>query len=356
MEKGINQEELNNLIAQEIRDKGLNEVLKLEAIRERVVQKLEELGQSQPTQTVNELENPAVASGPTQFPTEEEEESLPPAESNAEIQQPVVDKEAGDVSLNATFEPKVSTQDIPDFLKKVEPGKLIIFDYNELSEGGENLTNKPFKTFDNPEEKKSINQMWSEEGKTKAEVYQAKFEKIGDLIYDYKNGITNFEELNTQPETDINGVYKENPYKVEPNPIIEKDIEGYITQNVDMDQKVNDVITNIVKTYFLTNSEKAVNDTTIETPPEVPIETPVEEPVQYQNIAENFKLEDLVGLRTEFVKIDTPKEVENAFNGKSTGAKLVSENNEVKKFVLDGKDYFLPTNPISTRKCYIKEV
>lgn len=356
MKQKLTQNEINALIAKEIREKGLNEVIKLETIRERVYKKIKEMNQGK--DNINELENPTPVGSGVAFPRDGEEQSL-----QAPMPVQSVDKGVGltpgSQPTEVPVEPRIATQEIPDFLKNVEPGKIIVFSYNELSEGGENLTKKPFRTLANPEEKKNMSQMWSEEGKTKAEVYLAKFEKVGDLEFDYKNGTTKFVENNEQPLTDANGVYKPNPYKVEPNPVIEKSVDDYVRQNIDIDKKVNDVITNIVKNYFLTNTERAVNDTqqipTTDTNTLQPDGTMSDEAKKLMGIQENVMLNDLVSVTSEFKKVDTPQEIIEALNGKVGGAELIYENEEVKKFSVNKKEYYLPKNAISTRKCYVKD-
>lgn len=100
----------------------------------------------------------------------------------------------------------------------------------------------------------------------------------------------------------------------------------------------------------MTNSERA-----IETSVEAPI--PTEQPY-LQNMAENkeLKLKDLVEVGSKFTKIDTPKEVENAFRGEASSALIIKENLEVKQIKFNNKDYFIPKNPISIKKCYIKTI
>jgi hypothetical protein len=354
MKEKINQNEINALIAKEIREKGLNEILKIDTIRERVYKKIKEMKQGE---TINELENPSPVGSGVAFPRDTGEQNLN-APIIAQSEDKGVGMPAGAQTMNTPIEPTVATKEIPDFLKNVEPGKIIVFGYNELSEGGENLTNKPFRTLENPENRKSIGQMWSEEGKTKAEVYLAKFEKVGNLEYDYQNGTTKFVEDMEQPLIDANGTYKPNPYKVEPNPVVEKNINDYVRQNVDIDKKVNDVITNIVKNYFLTNTERAVNDqpSPQSTDPNVlnPNGTMSAEAKKSMGIQENIGLHDLVAINSIFRKIDTPADLLETLNGKSNKASLVYENEEVKKFVIDEKEYYFPKNAISIRKCYVK--
>ena len=113
------------------------------------------------------------------------------------------------------------------------------------------------------------------------------------------------------------------------------------------------------KNYFLTNSERA------EQSKEVEIQTTIE-PIQQNTIQQpsiygsnqvaesTICLMDIVGIKSNFQKVNTPKELKETIEGKSNKAKLVFENGEVKKYVLEEKEYYLPANPISTNKCYVK--
>ena len=311
------------------------------------VKKIQEM--SQGTQEVNEMENPAVAQGPTKFPNPaEDEESFHTAPNIQQIEVPKIGMEAGSQPLNTAMEPKIAIiPEIPDFLKEVQPGKIIVFDFNELSVGGENLSNKPFKTMEDPDVSKSMQQMWSENGITRAEVFQTKFEKIGEVFFDYKSGSSQFIETSAQPDLDIQQQYKQNPYAAQP----EKEIESYIRNTVDLEQKINDVITNIVKNYFLTNSERAVEPQP--TPPSQ-YGTPVPDTTFMQVNEQKVTLRDLMGSHTGFKKIDTPIELLETIIGKSKVAKLVYEDKEVKKWLLGDKEYFLPSDAMSIKKCYAK--
>jgi len=260
----INQEQINALIATEIRKLNLNDVLKLDAVKEKVMQKLKQTTQKNEDEIVNEMELPVVSSGPVQFPKPDEDQNetqftndkdqdqqfkvAPDVINQVDPFAPKAGMESGSQPLNTPIEPKIAiVPEIPDFLKDVEPAKIFVYDFNELSVGGENLSAKPFKTLDNPEISKSMQQMWSENGVTKAEVYQTKFEKIGEVVYDYKSGASQFIEKGANPDFVAQQQYKENPYAAEP----QKEIETYIKNNVDLEKMVNDVVTNIVKNYFL---------------------------------------------------------------------------------------------------------
>jgi len=360
MEKMINQDEVNALLAAEIRKVGLNDAIKLDMVKEKVLKKIQEM------QGMTEMENPAVAQGPTTFINPEDDEEkfkVAPdiAQTDVPTEIPKVGMEAGAQPLNVPTEPKIAiVPEIPDFLKEVEPGKVFVYDFNELSVGGENLSNKPFKTMEDPSVSKSMQQMWSEKGITKAEVYQTKFEKIGDIIFDYKSGSSQFIERGAEPDLIAQQQYKENPYAADPT----KEIESYIKQNIDIDQKVNDVISNIVKNYFLTNSERAVNDpnlnyTSIPTthssidsgiPAMSPngLSYPVSEGVSQTYI---YTVSDMVN---KLRKIDSPKELIESIEGKSQKAVLIGDNKEVKVYKINETKYFLPSNPMSIRKCYVE--
>lgn len=350
MEKNINQDEINALLANEIRKNGLDDAIKLDVVREKVMKKIQEMSQG-----ITEMENPAVAQGPTNFPNPEEDEEqfhvAPNVNQNYEVV-PKIGLEAGAQSLDVSIDPKTAIiPEVPDFLRDVEPGKIFVYDFNELSVGGENLSNKPFKTMGDPNISKSMQQMWSENGITKTEVFQTKFEKIGEIVFDYKSGSSQFIERRFEPDFDIQQQYKQNPYAAEP----EKEIENYLRNTVDLDSKINDVITNIVKSYFLTNTERAIEPIQNITP-ENPIQNATLNTPGIQNnypISENIEL-SIKSLIDNFKKIDTPKDLIESIKGVSKRAKLVYEDKEIKKWILNDKEYYFPNNPMSVKKCYVK--
>lgn len=245
------------------------------------------------------------------------------------------------------------TPELPAFLNKVEPAKVIIFSQNELSESGENLSNKPLRTFEDPDIKKSINDMWMDKGQRKAEVYMAKLEKIGDLEFDYANGTTKFIEKRFDPDFEMQAKYKENPYMPKgPAAPGKLDISGQpnlvnqIANAVDMEKAVKDIVMDILRDKFLTNSERAVNEIS----PEEPMGYSVAQAVSPMEESFSVKMIDLVN---SYEKIDAPAELKEAIikNNKNF---LINENQEVQEWLVDGKTYFTPVNKISTKKCYVK--
>jgi hypothetical protein len=338
----VNQDEINTMVASEIRKIGLNNVINIEEIKKKVMEKLNNKNLEAENE-INEIETPTVSRVSNTFPNQDEDEMQSNVNPSNNQEPPTkIGIEPGSQSLHTTIQPKMAIiPEIPDFLKGVEPTKIFVYDLNELSVGGENLSNKLLKTLKDPEKRKSMQQMWSENGTTKATVYQTKFEKIGEIIFDYKSGTSQFIEKSAEPDFNIQQQYKENPYASEPK----KEIETYIKNNVNLDEKINDVVTNIVKNYFLTNSERAqtTNNDYIE---------PNNVANTYPNIQEN-KI-TITKLINDFNKVDTPKELLETIRGTKKSAKLIYEDNEIKKWVLNGKEYYFQANPMSINKCYQK--
>lgn len=97
---------------------------------------------------------------------------------------------------------------IPKVLEGIGAEKFFVFSENEISVGGEALSNTEFRTVINPDEKITIHELWGEKGVKKAEVYIAKFEKIGDITFDPFEGTSKFEE-----KRDLENKKDENSYK-----------------------------------------------------------------------------------------------------------------------------------------------
>lgn len=101
-------------------------------------------------------------------------------------------------SSTSSYEPK-----LPEFIEKAEPEKIFIFKENELSVGGETLRTMPYHLCDNPDEKMSMEDMWLQKGKIRAEVYQVEFKKIGEIVFRPNDGICKFERTPEAIPSDI---------------------------------------------------------------------------------------------------------------------------------------------------------
>lgn len=363
----INTEELKTIIASEIKEIGLNDVLDhtaIEKIKNRVMGVYNhEQAQKNIPAVIPETTIPAGLGNVEQglFPN-----TPGPASENTSMQDALsVGTDMGgydstqqpgqNVDSSSTGNIPAYTPELPSFLDKVEPAKVIIFSQNELSEGAENLTNKPLRTFENPDVKKSMNEFWLDKGQRKAEVFMAKLEKIGELEFDYANGTTRFIEKRFNPDFEAQAKYKENPYMADnsgPAAPGNLDINGQsnivnqIASSVDLEKVVKDIVMGILKDRFMTNTTKAVNEISTEEPMGYSVAQAV------KPMEESFSLK-MIDLVNGFEKIDTPASLKEVIE-KNDKSFLVKENQEVQEWMFENKSYFTPVNKISTRKCYIK--
>lgn len=153
--------------------------------------------------------------------------------------------------------------ELPEILKNIDPESIIIFTENELSLGMENLSNRRFRLKSDPDQKKSINDLWLEKAITKTNVYLVELKKIGELNFDPYQGNTTFE-----PGKNIEEVSQDN-------------------QNIQKDHDIQQVIKS-------QNPEETLKDAID------PI-TDVSQPILNQNDIEKQKYED--ALKTTIEKI-----------------------------------------------------
>ncbi len=238
--------------------------------------------------------------------------------------------------------------ELPDFAKKTEPSQLFVFDMNDLSEGGENLANKPFRTIENPDDKKSMHDFWIKEGKVKADIYICKFEKIGQINYNYANNTAQyidnkFSDIQDLGQSDIQ--YQTNPYGNGDKISLEnKELENYVKTSVDLKQTITDIVMNIIKNSVLTNSERAVNDV-----------SSVDNNVSIAPIAESFTLniKDVIDNDDDYEKVDLPEELNESIL-KNDKKYLINENDFIQEWNYNNKKYYTPKERISKTKGYIK--
>jgi hypothetical protein len=357
MSEQIKLSELKAMIANAAKEKGLEKVLDIEKITQKVKQRVElENAKKSIPQEISEVSNPELPQEIGKFPTEvnmdkEEIQNMP----NPEVNSPTP------VDMGTTGNIPAYTPELPSFMDKIGPAKIVVFSQNELSEGGENLSNKPLRTFENPDVKKSMHDFWVEEGKKTAEVYIAKFEKIGEINFDFSNGTSVFTEKRFEPDFQAQAKYKENPYAAESKPVIitpagpvdASNLQAQIATSVDLEKVVTDLVINILRNQLLTNSEKA----TVINP--VTAENAATEPYGYSKaqavkpMEEGFKLTmfQVVEERNGFEKIDTPEALRESIE-KNENKFLSRENESVQEWVFEGKTFYTAKNKISAKKCY----
>ena len=349
--------ELKAMISASAKEKGLDGVLDIEKIVKRVKERVElENAKKSIPQEISEVSNPELPQEIGKFPTEvsmdnEEIKNMP----NPEINSPTP------VDAGTTGNIPAYTPELPSFMDKIGPAKIIVFSQNELSEGGENLSNKPLRTFENPDVKKSMHDLWVEEGKKTAEVYIAKFEKIGEINFDFANGTSVFTEKRFEPDFEAQAKYKENPYSVDSKPVIAtqsgpvdaSNLQAQLATSIDLEKVVTDLVMNILRNQLLTNTERAA-----EAAP-VTAENAATEPYGYslaqavKPMEEGFKLTmfQVVEERNGFEKVDTPKTLRESIE-KNENKYLSRENESVQEWVFEGNTYYTAKNKISTKKCY----
>jgi hypothetical protein len=257
---------------------------------------------------------------------------------------------------------------LPSFMDKIDPAKIIVFDMNELSQGGENLSHKPLRTFENPDVKKSMNDLWIDEGKRKADVYMVKLEKIGCLDFNYSNGTTRFDEKKFDPDFAVQATYRENPYAANDamkSVESQSNVMNQISTAVDLEGVVKNIVMDLIKKGITTDlpqesygydKSQAVK--------------PMEESVpgyaaramfnsggdieELNTVADSFDLNmaKLVDDDGSFMKTELPESLREHI-GSGDREFLRNENQEVEEWHFDNTSYFLPKNRISKNKGYV---
>jgi len=362
--KNLSKEQLATEIASQIKEMGMNTVFNEEFI-------------DQVRKTVSEKINTPVL--------EEEVDT----EESAAVQEDVEDggvvdslPGGGEDPNNTDFSTEANvegyTPQMPSFLDKIEPDQFVVFDMNELSEGGVNLSNKQFRTFDNPDIRRSIHQCWIEEGKRKAKVYVAKFEEIGDISFDPLAGTSKFEEKRIN-NISIPGE-KQNPYADGSAnlQVTGSNSAGPITMDlssINIEGMMKKYIEDALRAQLNTSFQMQAPET--ETPtPEMPMQESPKKTEENLIIADNaqdamgrnsvkteiseaeeneIKMVELAMNERAYRKVDAPKGlVESLSDPKNVDSLLVSKGKEVQELKFEGVSYFYPVNIISSNKCYVK--
>jgi hypothetical protein len=225
-----------------------------------------------------------------------------------------------------------------------------------------------------------MNDMWTEEGKRKAEVYIAKFEKIGDIEFNYANGTSQFIEKRFNPDFAVQAQYKENPYATPSVPQAtagtdNSNILAQISTAVDLEKVVKDIVVDILRKQLVGNSAGPVAVSQESYGYDASqVAKPMEESTPGYNayklvksmfkgdgdisdlndVADRFSLNmaNLVDDNGSYIKSELPDALrEHIGSGKRD--MLKNENQEVEEWSFDGQSYFLPKNRISKNKGYI---
>lgn len=377
MAEKINIDELKAMIANQIKNENLHEVLdsaNIEEIARNILSKhkRDDAVNAIPDVIPENTEAPVMATSLVAMPKPEEDD-VPTARyfnpsnnldnfgtgtTNSPNQ--IDQSTSGNVP---SYEPA-----LPSFMDKIEPAKVIVFDMNELSEGGENLSHKPLRTFENPDVKKSMNDLWIDEGKRKADVYIVKLEKIGCLDFNYANGTTRFDEKRFDPDFAVQAIYRENPYAADnamKSVEAQSNVMNQISTAVDLEGVVKNIVMDLIKKGITTDlpQESYGYDKS-------QVVKPMEESVpgytargifksggdidELNDVADSFDLNmaKLVDDNGSFMKAELPESLKEHI-GSGDREFLKNENQEVEEWHFDGTSYFLPKNRISKNKGYV---
>jgi len=378
MSEKISIDELKVMIANQIKNENLNEVLDSENIEEIArnilnKQKRQSAVDAIPDVIPENVESPAMATSAVSMPTPDTEQ---PATNSKYFTPSNALSDFGTGSTNTPNQIDQSTSgnipsyepQLPSFMDKIEPAKVIVFDMNELSEGGENLSHKQFRTFENPDIKKSINELWIEDGKRKADVYIVKLEKIGNLDFNYTNGTTKFEERRFEPDFAIQSKYKENPYAADDAVKAvesQSNVINQISTAIDLESTVKNIVMDLIKkgiTTDLPQESYGYDKTQAVKPMEESVPGyaargifksggDIEEINNLEGDMFSLNMANLVDENGSFVKTELPDSLKEHIDS-GDREYLKNENQEVEEWHFDGRAYFLPKNRISRNKGY----
>lgn len=266
----ITQDELKSMIVSQIQSQGLSNVFNHDTVAE--IQKringeyqynqskkaIEQIN-APTTETIETVPAPMpesiISEGPTSFPYEQEVQPEPAQNTDNVTSSSLQGSEPTDVPYEPKSNVAFSPPPLPTILEKIPAEKLIVWDYNELATSGEALAYRPIRTMDNPDYKTTMHELWMKSGNTKAEVYVAKFEKIGDLLFDYIQGTSRFVEnrdlsVEPTPSADVfNNPYAEESKPAIDNPQTETDLRKTIENSVDLETVIYKVVKDIIKDY-----------------------------------------------------------------------------------------------------------
>jgi len=377
MTEKINIDELKTMIANQIKNENLHEILdnaNIEEIAKNILNKNKKDNASNtiPDVIPENTEAPPMPSSPVSMP-KPEEDAMPTARyfnpnNGLDNFGTGTTNSPNQIDQNTSGNIPAYEPTLPSFMDKIDPAKIIVFDMNELSEGGENLSHKPLRTFENPDVKKSMSELWVDEGKRKADVYIVKLEKIGCLDFNYANGTTKFEEKRFEPDFAIQAKYKENPYAADDaikSVEAQSNIVNQISTAVDLEGVVKNIVMDLIKKGITTDmpqesygydKSQAVK--------------PMEESVpgyaargifksggdidELNDVADSFDLNmaKLVDDNGSFIKAELPESLKEHIQSGNREF-LKNENQEVEEWHFDGTSYFLPKNRISKNKGYV---
>lgn len=398
MKRKLTQEELRQMVVNSVRENGFNEVFtdahineivngiindyKVDKERGEVPQEISE------SPTFTAANTAPIASVSNKMPSEEEILGTVAVEEPRQDIDMKIGMEAGAEPTEQMSEPTMYRPELPHELQEREPAEFIIWDYNDISVGGENLSNKPFGKLDNPEEKASMMDVWKNEGKSRAKVYVAKFEELGEISFDYVSGQSTFIEKGTQEPVDASvNTFNPNPYagtaqgQVD-NISTETDLTKTLESQVDVQATLEKVLKDLVMKGL--DRSMGAEEEAISMNPPVNVTTapmPVNEAEADNNPSVCSKHEDydphcevcnpscmdeseeieIVGINEmmnpygQYMKVQTPSDLAQQLSEGVNHGYRERVGNGVRQYCKEGVCFYMPEEPVSVLSSYVKK-
>ncbi len=296
MSEKINQTELEELINKKIREKGLTNDISQETIskiKNNICSQLKkpELSEAAP------VEQPVVNTAPVTNPVPEKSITSPESiTKTTTISKDTIDlakregeleekeKEFAQKQSELTLKEKDLLEkeqalsykpQIPAILEGIGNEKLFVFDENEISLGAEALSTTPFRLMSNPDDKRSMIELWATEGKKGADLYIVKFEKSGEIVFNPFEGTATFtkkpfedgevpesvpENLGLTPAEAQASQESTEQMKDSIEPKIDATLpasDNMGLNSTDLDQLIKDRLDSIIRSHFLEKYPKA---------------------------------------------------------------------------------------------------
>lgn len=207
MAKQVTVNEIENLIKEKLKSSGaeLSDDI-VSRIKESILEKYKQDKGENEGEIINEKApiDVDISSEPT--PTEQDVASPESVQKEVEVgvkegelQKKEEELQQKEQELNKKEEELKYKPQLPTPLKDVGKEEFFVFDENQISFGGEALSNTQLYLKNNPEVKSSMHSEWINKGMTKADLYVVEYKKIGEMEFNPFNGTTKLIQF-TAPE------------------------------------------------------------------------------------------------------------------------------------------------------------
>jgi|GEM_PF-2275138 len=369
MKKKLTQEELRQMVVNSVRENGMNEVFNDEHINEIVKgiisdykiskEKADIPSEISESPTFTGAALPPIMSASSSLPSEEEVLGTKGVEQNPIDMDMEIGKESGAEPIEQPSEPRMYRPELPLELQGREPAEFIVWDYNDLSVGGENLSNKPFGTLEDPETKSTMFKKWKEEGKSTAKVYVAKFEELGEIHFDYVSGQSYFVEKGKGQNVDTSvNTYHENPYAAQDQAQVEKiNTETDLAKTLESSVDIQGTLEKVLKDLVMKGLDRSMGseEEAISLDPPVNVTIPAVNEDE-EDVYEIVGINEVVSPYGQFKQTKTPEDLVSCLKeGKEVKDYGYSERIEkgVREHCKEGVCYYMPEKPLSFSKSYM---